>query len=687
MGLGRVAVVGAGTMGAGIAQKFAMEGAEVQLLDLSEEAVSRGLASIRSTLEQGVERRVLRPNQLEETMSRLTGTTDMRDLIGCDLIIEAVFEDLQVKRDVFSKLDAICGQETLLATNTSSFRVSELQSGLGRPERLLGLHFFYHPAKNRLVEVIAGDLTSRVQFARAWRLMGLVGRTPIRSEDAAGFVVNRYFVPWVNEAVRLLDEGVGTPASIDQAARAAFGVGLGPFALMNATGVPISRHAATTLGEALGPFYAPAPGLIAQTDAGGDWEIGEEPSEADPALQEVVRARLAGATWLAAGQLADEGVGSFVEVDLGARVGLRWQLGPFEQANRHGVANAARDIASLAERWGLEIPTCFAERVEDSSGGRPFALPTVETSVEDGVAILTLNRPDQMNALSNRLLSDLESAWGRVEADPDVRAVILHGAGKAFMAGADLKFFAQALDAGDIGRVRTFTERAADLYHRIDASPKRVVVLLDGLSLGGGSELALCADVIVATDRGSLGFPETGLGIYPGLGGTQRTTRRAGRPVARWLVLGGRPIDAKTAHALGLVDVLVDRADGLRCAKELAVAPDLSPLVVPREEGQHPIAKNAERLLSDESMGAWFDGSAMSSEDPDFAAFGKLLSRKAPLAVAEAARLIELADQGVDVASGLAAELSSLENVFSTKDAKEGIRAVLERRRPSFSGH
>ena len=129
-------------MGAGIAQKFAMEGAEVQLLDLSEEAVSRGLASIRSTLEQGVERRVLRPNQLEETMSRLTGTTDMRDLIGCDLIIEAVFEDLQVKRDVFSKLDAICGQETLLATNTSSFRVSELQSGLGRPERLLGLHFF-----------------------------------------------------------------------------------------------------------------------------------------------------------------------------------------------------------------------------------------------------------------------------------------------------------------------------------------------------------------------------------------------------------------------------------------------------------------------------------------------------------------------------------------------------------------
>ena len=135
------------------------------------------------------------------------------------------------------------------------------------------------------------------------------------------------------------------------------------------------------------------------------------------------------------------------------------------------------------------------------------------------------------------------------------------------------------------------------------------------------------------------------------------------------------------------MDVLVDRADGLRCAKELAVAPDLSALVVPREEGQHPIAKNAERLLSDESMGAWLDGSAMSSEDPDFAAFGKLLSRKAPLAVAEAARLIGLADQGVDVASGLAAELSSLENVFSTEDAKEGIRAVLERRRPSFSGH
>ena len=195
MGLGRVAVVGAGTMGAGIAQKFAMEGAQVQLMDLSAEAVERGLQSIRTTLEQGVQRRILRPEHLEEAMGRLSGTTQMEDLAGCELVVEAVFEDLAVKRDVFAKLDQICGQETILATNTSSFRVTELQSGMGRPERILGLHFFYHPAKNRLVEVIGGDLTSRIHLARAWRMMGLVGRTPIRSEDAAGFVVNRYFVP------------------------------------------------------------------------------------------------------------------------------------------------------------------------------------------------------------------------------------------------------------------------------------------------------------------------------------------------------------------------------------------------------------------------------------------------------------------------------------------------------------
>lgn len=686
MGLGRVAVVGAGTMGAGIAQKFAMEGAQVQLLDLSEEGVNRGLSSIRTTLEQGVQRRILKPEQLEDVMGRMGGTTELSDLAGCDLIIEAVFEDLQVKRDVFAKLDAICGQETLLATNTSSFRVSELQSGLGRPERLLGLHFFYHPAKNRLVEVIGGELTSRVHLARAWRMMGLVGRTPIRSEDAAGFVVNRYFVPWVNEAVRLLDEGAGTPASIDQAARAAFGVGLGPFALMNVTGVPISRHAATTLGQAFGPFYAPAAGLITQTDSGVDWEIGEEPEAPDPALQERVRSRLSGATWLAAGQLADEGVGAFVDVDLGARVGLRWQMGPFEQANQHGVALAARDIAGVADRWEVAMPTCFSERIAEAATGRPFALPTVESVVEEGVAVLTLNRPDQMNALSSRLLSDLESAWGRVEADPDVRAVVLHGAGKAFMAGADLKFFAKALAAGDLDRLRAFTERAAALFHRIDASPKRVVVLLDGLSLGGGSELALCADVIVATDQGSLGFPETGLGIYPGLGGTQRTTRRTGRPVARWLVLGGRPVDAKTACALGLVDVLVDRTHGMRRAKELALAENLAPWLSQAQEGLHPIAENAERLLGDDRVGAWLDGSAPSAEDPASAAFAKLLSRKAPLAVAQAARLIALADRGADVASGLAAELAALESVFGTQDAREGIGAVLERRRPTFVG-
>ncbi|MDP6945761.1 MAG: 3-hydroxyacyl-CoA dehydrogenase family protein, partial [Myxococcota bacterium] len=235
---GRIGVVGAGNMGSGIAQKAATEGATVVLVDLSEAALERGMSTIRGLLDQGVQRRVFKPDQVEAILGRLIPTTSFEALAECELVIEAVFEDLGVKREVFATLDRVCDPAAVLATNTSSFRVSDLQPGLTHPERVVGLHFFFHPAKNRLVEVIGGDATPAEYVDRAWQMMDVMGKTAIGSTDAEGFVVNRFFVPWLNEGVRLLEEGLGTPAQIDAAACEAFGVGMGPFALMNATGVP-----------------------------------------------------------------------------------------------------------------------------------------------------------------------------------------------------------------------------------------------------------------------------------------------------------------------------------------------------------------------------------------------------------------------------------------------------------------
>ena len=168
--------------------------------------------------------------------------------------MEAVFEDLEVKRTVFRRLSEHCAPNAILATNTSSFYVRDLTDAIEHPERLVGLHYFYHPAKNRLVEVVPTEATSEEARARAWELQEALGKTPIACADAPGFVVNRYFVPWLNEAVRLLEEKVADIATIEAAAKAGFRIGMGPFELMNVTGVPIAMHGGQHAGRTTRPL-------------------------------------------------------------------------------------------------------------------------------------------------------------------------------------------------------------------------------------------------------------------------------------------------------------------------------------------------------------------------------------------------------------------------------------------------
>ena len=264
----RLAVVGAGNMGSGIAQKMATEGFSVTLVDLDDEKVARGLGIIEKTLNDGVERGIFAAADAAAIRARVTGTSRFADLGNVDLVVEAVFEDLAIKKTVFGRLDEVCRPDAILATNTSSYAVTELASATTRPERVVGLHYFYHPAKNRLVEVVSGRATDPAAYRRAWRLQEALGKTPIASSDSYGFIVNRFFLPWLTEAVRMLEEGVAGTATIDEAAKKAFGIGMGPFELMNVTGVPIALHAATTLGRAFGAMYE-APALLrAQVESG-----------------------------------------------------------------------------------------------------------------------------------------------------------------------------------------------------------------------------------------------------------------------------------------------------------------------------------------------------------------------------------------------------------------------------------
>jgi len=528
----KVGVIGAGNMGSGIVQKIAQEGIQVVMMDIKDEFVERGSNNIKSLLQKGVERGVFKPEKVEEIVSRIQGTTHIQDVADADLVIEAVFEDKQVKHDLFERLDATCDAKTILATNTSSFYVREFAEKTGRPDRFIGLHYFYHPAMNRLLEIIPHATTSKETLEKALLFAKLHGKDAIVVKDAPGFAVNRFFVPFLNEATRMLEENVANIPTIEAAAKRVFRIGMGPFELMNVTGIPIAVHSSTT--NELGPFYATSKCLKAQGEAGKPWDLS---GEVDESRMAEVGDRFLGVCLGVAAALVDEGVASMEDTDRSAKIGLRWSLGPFEIMNRIGIEKTYEVVQSIVHRYPDFSMPRILQKQKDLA--KPFAFQFVDLEIKDGIAYITVNRPEAMNALNETVVSQLDARFTEAEKNPEAKAIVFQGAGKAFIAGADIRYFVKNIEKNRIPDTVAFTRKGHELFLRIEKCAKPTIALLDGLSLGGGSELALACQKILATPDGSMGFPETGIGIYPGLGGMLRFAKHVGPELTKYYVFTG----------------------------------------------------------------------------------------------------------------------------------------------------
>jgi 3-hydroxybutyryl-CoA dehydrogenase len=245
----RVGVVGAGTMGAGIAQLGCIGGFDTVLHDPAPEALATGEASIRAGLAKGAQRGAWTEREAEEALGRLNPATELEGLAGCDLVIEAAPESLDVKRELFARLSRVCGPETILATNTSSLSVTSIAAAADVPERVCGMHFFNPPPLMRLVEVVAGDETAESTAAAAVEVARAMRREPIRAADGIGFVANRVARPFTLEALRLLGDGISTHNQIDRIARIGGGFRMGPFELMDLVGVDVNFEVAKSFWE------------------------------------------------------------------------------------------------------------------------------------------------------------------------------------------------------------------------------------------------------------------------------------------------------------------------------------------------------------------------------------------------------------------------------------------------------
>ena len=683
--IGSVAIIGAGNMGSGIAQKSAQEQFDVQMVDREEQWVERGQSIIANFLDEAIERRIFRETEAEQIKARITGVVGTENVAkDTDLVIEAVFEDFDIKTAVFATLDEVCDEHTILASNTSSLSVNALAEATGRPDRFVGLHFFYHPAKNRLIEIIPAETTSKQSLDAVEQYCKTMGKVVIICKDRPGFVVNRFFVPWLNEACLLLQEGLASAAAIDAVAEKAFRIGMGPFALMNLTGPPIALHSTDYLAEQLDcPRYTGAANLRKMVEEGEIWDIGEDTECSDEAAA-IIRQRLMGQVFAVSAQIVDEEICSMEDVDRGAKVGLRWALGPFEIANRIGISEAVSMAQSYADLAEFELPNWFAELTE------PLEFNYVDIHVQDEVATVRINRPEAMNALNEIVVDQLGQALDSLNSREDIKTIVLDGAGKAFVAGADVKFFVDKIQADSFPDIYEFTARGHEVLNKLENSDKTTIALTTGLALGGGLELALACDYRIGTRRTQFRFPETSIGIYPGLGGTQRTPRICGIEAARFAVLAGNFLDASSAAALGLLTHLVDPSEVEQTVSAISNSGKPSnKYPASPTDSSHPAAAFALAFYNDSNIDALLAGDCpegFDAEDKMVSRQLKSLSRTAPIALLMASDLLNDAVVTEDnLQQGLALELERLDDIFASSDALEGLSALIQGRRPNYT--
>lgn len=325
--MNNIGIVGAGTMGAGIMIGVVISGRQVTLVDHSQAALDRAVARLQGFLKRQVQKGRISAHAQPGILARLRVATDMAALSECSLVIEAVFEELALKRNIFDAIELEVSAETILASNTSCLRLADIAAALRHPGRFCGMHYFSPAEINPVVELVTGPLTSAKVLSSAQAFLRETGKEVITCQDQYGFALNRFFCPYTNEAVHVLDEGLASVGQIDEVAKATFDLTHGPFAVMNIIGTATNLNAVRNLA-ALGPFYSAAKGLVTQGSANNPWVIEPKPQQLDNESIRLIKDRLKLSVLLPVIEELAEGTADLEAIDRGASLAFRFGKTP-----------------------------------------------------------------------------------------------------------------------------------------------------------------------------------------------------------------------------------------------------------------------------------------------------------------------------------------------------------------------
>jgi len=654
-----IAVLGAGAIGAQIGALAAEAGYKVKIRDIEEKFLERGRQTVEAMYDKRIQRGRLTEAAKKDNMSRLSFLLDLKETVkDADLIIEAIPEIMDLKQSVLREVSALCPEDTVLATNTSSLSIAEIAEAAKRPEMVVGTHYFNPPSRMTLLEIVHGAKTSDEAIEIAERAAKAMGRAVIHVKDVPGFVANRIFCNMANEADWALAQNEGKSAlEIDSAIKYKLGLPMGMFELQDVLGggsIDVQYHVMEYFASTLGESYRPAPILAKLFKAGHygkktgkgyyDWSEGKTNEIPMNAGVEFDPISLLAPAVNEAAKLIETGATNKEAIDTAVLLGLNYPRGLLRMADSTGLNKIVAELNRLYSTYKETRYKCssvLTDLVAQGKLGRKtgegfysygpgeYEFVKLDVNRETKVARLILNRPYRANALNFDFITEIDKALDEIEGQADVRCIVITGAGANFCSGADVSAFA----SGQMNNVLNFSNAGHNVFTRIETYSRPVIAAINGPAIGGGLELALACDIRIMNKTARLRLPELNLGLTPGWGGIQRLSRLIGGTRAKEMVLLAEPVMADKALEWGLVNYIAE--------------PD-----------------KFEALVDDIA--------------------GRLASG-APLAQKLAKSTFYYGAQA-DQRTGLFIETSASADISLTKDLNEGLTAMSYRRQPKFTG-